>query len=149
MKLRPYFAALLIALTPVFAADAPDDAKKPAADNLKEGEGSLPKEVRGFYGSVTGTVEAVDATAVTLKIKVTKAEADATKNKAPKPDALAGMSITITPLAKEVDGKSVLDEKASAYIKGSVTGDPLTLSVRASSKGVVFRLLKVPSAGTK
>ena len=147
MTIRPYFAALLIAITPASAADEDDKAPAPSADDSKEG--SLPKEVRGFQGSVTGIVQAVDLTAVTLKIKVTKAEPDATKNKATKPEALAGMSITVTPLGKDVDGKSVLDEKASDYIKGTKSGDPMTIAVRTSSKGVVFRLLKVPSAGTK
>ena len=154
MKMHPYLAALFIALTPAFAAD--DDRKageNPAADEDSKAtkkEGSLPKDVLGFYGSITGTVETVDTSEVTLKVKITKAEPDAVKNKAPKPETLEGMSIVITPVEKKDDeGKTVLDEKASGYIKGAKSGDPVTLAVRASSKGEVFRLLKVPSAGTK
>lgn len=147
MKLHHYLTALLLATLPAGTIAAEPDAP-PAAGGRKDG--SLPKDVMGFYGSVTGTVEAVDAEAVTFKVKVTKAVGDASKNKAPKPEALTGMIIVVTPLAaKDKEGKSVLDEKASAYIKGAKSGDPVTLAVRASSKGVVFRLLKVPSAGGK
>lgn len=148
MKMRPYFAALLIAVVPSFAAD---DDKKPAAPAAADAsdEDLLPEDVRGFYGSVTATVESVDTTEITMKIKVITATPDASKNKAPNPESLAGMSITVTPLPKEKDGKSILDEKGSGYIKGAKSGDPVTLSIRAATKGDVFRLLKVPSAGSK
>lgn len=137
---------LLGCLLPIAAGFAQTDGDKPA----KSTEAKLPADVLGFEGKVTGTVESVDLEKATLKIKVTKAEAHAEKNKAPKPEALAGMTITVTPLdQKEKDGTPKVDAKAVAYIKGALAGDAVTLDLRSSSKGVVFRLLKVPSAGGK
>jgi|GEM_PF-5270670 len=132
------------------AEPAKGDDKEPAKDAPKKEGPSLPADVLNFYGKVTGTVESVDASKYELKVKVASAEADSEKNKAPKPEALAGMTITVTPLAKKQDDDTVkVDEASVAYIKGAKAGDAVTLNVRASSKGVVFRLLKVPAAAAK
>ncbi len=152
--IRPLLTATLLSLAFAIPAGA-QDAKK---DNEKKTEParqvpgdartvpSLPEDVLNFYGKVTGTVEAVDAEG-SMKVKVSKAEADAAKNKAPKPESLVGMTIIVTPLAKKGEAdKAVVDAAALAYVKGSKVGDPVTLDVRASSKGVVFRLLRVPTA---
>lgn len=125
-------------------APAKEDSGKPKSAP------ALPEGVLNFYGKVTGTVESVDAEKGSFKVKVTTAEANAEKNKAAKPESLTGMTIEVTPLAKSgEDDKVVLDPEAVAYIKGAKAGDAVTLNVRASSKGVVFRLLKVPAAATK
>jgi hypothetical protein len=106
--------------------------------------------VLNFSGKVTGRVVSVDLEKSEMNVKVTAADADPAKNKAPKPGALAGMTITVTPLqVKKDDGSTVLEPAATAYIKGAKAGDSVTIPVRASSKGVVFRLLKVPSAAAK
>jgi hypothetical protein len=147
MKIRPFLTALLLAVQTA-AAGGGASTTTPAAAGEKEA--TLPKGVMGFHGSVSGTVESVDTTGVTLKVKVTKAEADASKSKAPNPESLIGMTIIVTPLeVRDKEGKTVLDEKASAYIKGTKSGDQVTLAVRTSGKGVVFRLRRVPSAGGK
>ncbi|HEX2747664.1 MAG TPA: hypothetical protein VHM91_06680 [Verrucomicrobiales bacterium] len=120
------------------------DAKK--GEPAKE-EASLPADVQNFYGQVTGTVASVDAAKSEFSVKITKVAADSAKSKAPRPESLAGMTITVTPLLKKnAEGKQALDEASVAYIKGAKSGDPVTISVRASSKGVVFRLLKVPTS---
>ena len=152
--IRALLSAALLALAvalPASAQDSDNDKEK-KTDPAKEDSAkpklapSLPQGVLNFYGKVTGTVETVDAHGY-IKVKVTKAEADPEKNKATKPESLAGMSIIVTPLAKAGEGdKAVLDPAALAYIKGAKIGDPVTIDVRASSKGVVFRLLKVPTA---
>ncbi len=135
------------------AADADKEKKTPPAKEDSEKPKSvpaLPEGVLNFYGKVTGTVESVEAEKGYFKVKVTKAEASAEKNKATKPESLAGMTIYVTPLAKKGEGDNVVpDPEAMAYIKGAKAGDAVTLEVRASSKGVVFRLLKVPAAATK
>ena len=150
--IRPHFSSALLALfvaLPAAAQEPDKDKKTPPAkeDSVKpKSVPSLPEGVLNFYGKVTGTVEAVDAKGF-IKVKVTRAEADPEKNKASKPEALAGMTITVTPLAKTGEGdKAELDPAALAYINGAKAGDQVTLNVRASSKGVVFRLLKVPTA---
>ena len=132
-------------------AEAAKDGKKlPAKETPKKGTASLPPDVMNFSGKVTGTVESVDPAKYELKVKVTSATADPAKNKAPKPETLAGMSIIVTPLGKPKDDDTVEADAASvAYIKGAKPGDPVTLDVRASSKGVVFRLLKVPVSAVK
>ncbi len=152
--IRPLLTATLLSFAfaiPSGAQDSEKDKEK-QTEPAKEASGdskavpSLPEGVLNFYGKVTGTVEAVDAQGY-MKVKVSKAEADAAKNKATKPESLVGMTIVVTPLAKKGEGaESVLDAAALAYVKGSRVGDPVTLDVRASSKGVVFRLLKVPTA---
>lgn len=151
--IRLLIAALLLSTLPVIAGDAKSaDAgqNEPEKEAPKPADPTLPADVLGFYGTVSGTVEKVDAGNATLTVKVASAVADAEKNKAPKPEALAGLTITVTPLnAKGKDDKTVLDEKAVAYIKGAIAGDSVTLAVRASTKGDVFRLLKVPAAGGK
>jgi hypothetical protein len=150
--IRPAIPALLLSLATAVSLPAQD---KPAAGGAKKsepakGEASLPPDVRSFYGQVTGTVASVDTAKSEMTVKVTKATADSTKSKAPKPDALAGMTIVVTPLLKKsADGKESLDEASVAYIKGAKPGDPVTVSVRASSKGVVFRLLKVPTSASQ
>lgn len=141
--------------TPAAAGDkkaepAKEEGKEPAKGAPKKEGPSLPADVLNFYGKVTGTVESVDAAKYQLKVKVASAEAEAGKNKAPKPAALAGMTITVTPIAKQKDDDTFeVDEAVLAYIKGAKAGDAVTLNVRASSKGVVFRLLKVPAAAAK
>lgn len=158
--IRPLLSAILLSLAFAVSAHAQaEDADK--GKGKKTGPAkvepakpktppSLPEGVLNFYGKVTGTVESVEAEKGYFKVKVTKAEADAEKNKATKPEALAGMTIQVTPLAKKGESdQAVLDEAAVAYIKGAKAGDPVTLDVRASSKGVVFRLLKVPTAAAK
>ena len=146
-------ATLLLAAAaiPAGAQDSEKDTEK-KTEPAKEASGdsktvpTLPEGVLNFYGKVTGTVEAVDAQGY-MKVKVSKSEADAAKNKATKPESLVGMTIILTPLAKKGEGdKAVVDAAALAYVKGSKVGDPVTLDVRASSKGSVFRLLKVPTA---
>jgi len=131
------------------AEPAKEEGKAPAGSAPKKLGPSLPADVLNFYGKITGTVDSVDLAKSELKVKVASATADPAKNKAPKPEALSGMTITVTPLAKKPgDDAGVLDEASVAYIKGAKAGDAVTLDVRASSKGVVFRLLKVPvSAG--
>jgi hypothetical protein len=142
-------AALLGLISSVRSAADDKPAAAPSKATPPEA-GSLPADVLLFHGTVTATVVSVDAEKTEMKVKVTSAAPDPAKNKAPKPEALAGMTITVTPLqVKKSDGKSVLDEAGSAYIKGARPGDPVTIPVRASSKGVVFRLLKVPSAAGK
>lgn len=132
--------------------------EKPPAGNEKKpekkadpatAEEALPAGILNFFGKVTGTVEAVDPAKSELRVKVSSAVADPEKNKALKPESLAGMTVTITPLAKPKDGVQVNDEASVAFIRGARVGDPVTLDVRASSKGVVFRLLKVPVSGGK
>ena len=148
MKLHRFLLAVFLAVVSPAVAD--EDGKPAAGDPPAVPEADkMSPDIRGFYGVITGTVESVNQSEISMKIKVTKAEPDAAKNKAPKPESMPGQSITVTPLAKQTDGKSVLDEKASGYIKGAKSGDPVTLAVRASREGVVFRLLKVPSAGSK
>ena len=150
MKWHLFIGLAALAVTAVAPADDKAKPDTPAAEDSESAGGpKMSADILGFYGTVTGTVESVDSNEITMKVKVSKAEPDAAKNKAPKPEAMPGQTITITPLAKKTDGKSVLDEKASGYIKGAKTGDPVTLAVRASREGVVFRLLKVPSAGSK
>lgn len=103
-----------------------------------------------FFGKVTGTVESLDNEGKQLKIKVTEATANSEKNKAPKPETLRGMTITITPLEKkQKDGTKKLDAAVLEWMKGAETGDSVTISIRASSKGEVFRLLSVPTAAPK
>jgi hypothetical protein len=151
--IRSTLVAVMFFSLPVPSPSAPEapasDAKSTTepGKGAAAGEGKLPADVQNFHGKITGTVGSVDTKAATLKVKVISVEADAGKNKAPKPGALAGMTITVTPLQKNNEaGDETLDEAAVAYIKGARTGDAVTLDVRASSKGVVFRLLKVPSA---
>lgn len=140
-----FTAALLLCVVPTLRAA--DEPAPPAKESKK---GSLPADVLGFQGKITGTVDSVDAEKGVLKVKVTKAEADAKKNKAPKPESLVGMTILITPLEQtDKEGKTTSDAAGAAYIKGAAAGDAVTLPVRASSKGEVFRLLKVPTAGGK
>ena len=149
--IRFTLTALTVCLLPV-AVRADEKTPAPAAEPGKEAPkdaASLPADVQNFYGKVTGTVVSVDLGKSEMKVKVTSAEADAEKNKAPKPAALAGMTIVVTPLAVKKDDTVALDEAAVAYIKGAKAGDAVTIPVRASSKGVVFRLLKVPSAAGK
>jgi hypothetical protein len=113
-------------------------------------ERPLPKEVMGFHGKVTGTVVSVDGAKAVMTVKVVKAEAHPMNNRAPKPEALNGMTIIITPLeVKPKTGPAVPDAKVAAYIAGTLAGDSVSLDVRTSSKGVLFRLLKVPAAGKK
>ena len=153
-----FSAALLCSAVALPKAEDADKEKEKEkeAEPAKEDSGkpksvpALPEGVLNFYGKVTGTVESVDAEKGSFKVKVTKAEANPEKNKATEPESLAGMIIQVTPLAKQgEEDKAVLDPGAVAYIKGAKTGDAVTLDVRASSKGVVFRLLKVPAAATK
>jgi len=121
----------------------------PAAAGAAKEE-SLPAEIMGFQGKVTGTVVAVDAAKAMMTVKVAKAEAHAANNKAPKPEALQGRTITVTTLTvRQGNGPEVPEEKAAAYIKGARAGDAVTVEVRTSSKGVVFRLLKVPTAAKR
>lgn len=123
-----------------------DEKSHPAAAT----EAKLPEGVLNFYGRITGTVESVDGGKGEMKVKVGTAVPDAAKNKATKPEALVGMVITVTPLEKkDAAGKKALDATSVAYIKGAHAGDAVALAVRASSKGVVFRLLKVPAAAEK
>ena len=157
--IRLLLTAALFTLAPAMAQaqaeDADKDKEKKTAPAKADPEKSktapsLPEGVLNFYGKVTGTVESVEAEKGILKVKVTSAQADAEKNKATMPESLAGMSIQVTPLAKKgEDDKAIPDEAALAYIKGAKAGDPVTLDVRASSKGVVFRLLKIPTAAAK
>ncbi len=113
-------------------------------------EGTLPAEVQGFQGKVKGSVVSMDAAKAEMQVKVVKAEPHAGNNKAPKPDALKGMTIVVTaPEARPDNGPAVPEEKAAAYIRGARPGDAVILEVRTSSKGVVFRLLKVPVAAKK
>lgn len=158
--IRPFLSAALLSLAFAMPAQAQaQDADKgkekktqPAKEDPEKPKSvpSLPEGVLNFYGKVTGTVESVETEKGYLKVKVTSAQADAEKNKATKPASLAGMTIYVTPLAKRGEGdKAIPDEAALAYIKGAKAGDPVTLDVRASSKGVVFRLLKVPTAAAK
>lgn len=150
--IRYFLTALIIclaAIAPSRAEDAPapdgDKKTKPA-----EKEATLPAEVLNYYGKVTGTVASVDTAGSEIRVKVTSAQPDAAKNKAPKPNSLTGMTITVTPLqTKKDDGTTGLDPASVEYIKGAKAGDAVTLDVRASSKGVVFRLLKVPAAAVK
>jgi hypothetical protein len=145
---RRTFCVLVLSLAcPVClpAQEKAGDAKK--AESVK-GEGSLPPEVQNFHGQVSGTVASVDLAKSGMKVKVTKVTADTAKSKAPKPEALTGTTINVTPLLKKgEDGKDGLDPVSVAYIKGAKPGDAVTISVRASSKGVDFRLLKVPNSG--
>jgi hypothetical protein len=147
--IRRALTALLLSLTTPLPSPAQD---KPAAGDVKKSapakaEDSLPADILGFYGQVTGTVASVDTTKSEMKVKVATTKADPAKSKAPKPEALAGMTINVTPLLKKgTDGKESLDEASVAYIKSAKTGDSVTISVRASSKGVDFRLLKVPTS---
>ena len=147
LMIRPAVTALLLAFSSLSSPageKSGSDAKK--TESAKE-EASLPADVQNFYGEVTGTVASVDAAKSELSVKISKAVGDPARNKAPKPEALAGMTIAVTPLLKKsADGKQALDEASVAYIKGAKAGDPVTISVRASSKGVVFRLLKVPAS---
>jgi hypothetical protein len=127
------------------------ETKPPAKAAPKKDGPSLPVDVLNFHGKVTGTVESVDTAKHELRVKVASAAANPEKNKAPKPEALSGMTITVTPLEKRKasDSAAEPDEAAVAYFKGAKPGDVVTLDVRASSKGVVFRLLKVPVSGGK
>lgn len=113
-------------------------------------EAGLPGGVRNFYGRVTGLVAAVDAEKSEFSIKVSAAVPDALKNKATRPEVLQGMTITVTPLErKDAKGGKSLDAGAAAYIRGAKPGSEVTMDVRASSKGVVFRLLQVPAPAGK
>jgi hypothetical protein len=147
---RTICGALLLSLVSVESLSAQE---KPAAGGAAKaeparGESTLPVDVQNFYGQVTATVVSVDLAKAEMKVKVVSAKAEPEKNKAPKPDALTGMTINVTPLLKKgAGGKDALDETSVAYIKGAKAGDSVTISVRASSKGVDFRLLKVPTAG--
>lgn len=106
--------------------------------------------MRNFYGRVTGLVAAVDMEKSEFSIKVSAAVPDALKNKATRPAALQGMTITVTPLErKDATGGKSLDAGAAAYIRGAKPGSEVTIDVRASSKGVVFRLLQVPAPAGK
>ena len=146
LKFPSIFILSLALCAPLQAQDSSE--KKPAAE--AKSEAALPADVLNYYGKISGTVESVDAAKSEMKVKVSTATADAAKNKAPKPETLAGMVITVTPLEKkDKDGKKSLDAASVAFIGGAKAGDPVTLDVRASSKGVVFRLLKVPSAAGK
>ncbi|HWB05730.1 MAG TPA: hypothetical protein VG796_22105 [Verrucomicrobiales bacterium] len=143
--------AFCLVAAPLAAQDKPasGSARKiePKDKDKDKAEASLPADTRSFYGEVTGTVASVDTTKSELSVKVASTKADSARNKAPKPEALAGQMITITPLLKKgADGKEALDAASVSYIKGAKTGDSITVSVRASSKGVVFRLLKVPTS---
>jgi hypothetical protein len=141
------FIAALIFNCP--AQDKPAAVPEEKAPEAPAGP-QLPKEVLDFQGRITGTVESVKSDGREMKVKVSSASADAEKNRAAKPEALSGMSITVTPLEKRQPDKSVkIDEAAVAWIKGAKAGDAVQLEVRASSKGVVFRLLKVPGAAGK
>ena len=148
---RYHFCLLFAFMMPCAADEKPATpaaaAEKPAGESA---EPTLPKDVLDFYGKITGTVESVDVEGKVLKLKVTEVSADAEKNKAPKPETLNGMSITVTPLEKkQKDGSKKLDAAAVAWMKGAKAGDTVKLSIRASSKGVVFRLLTVPGAAGK
>ncbi len=157
--IRILLTAALFTLAPAMARAQATDADKAKEKKIAPAKAdpekaktapSLPEGVLNFYGKVTGTVESVEAGKGILKVKVTSALADAEKNKATMPESLAGMTIQVTPLAKKGQGdKAIVDEAAAAYIKGTKAGDPVTLDVRASSKGVVFRLLKVPTSAAK
>ena len=145
--LRYSFCLLLALLLPCAADDKTAAPEKPAAEAA---EPTLPKDVLDFYGKITATVESVDAEGKEMKVKVTEVSADAEKNKAPKPETLSGMSITVTPLEKkQKDGSKKLDAATVEWMKGAKVGDTVKVSVRASSKGVVFRLLTVPGAAGK
>jgi hypothetical protein len=135
-----------VARAPGETALAGGTLQKPAEAD----EQPLPKEVMGFQGKVTGTVVAVDGAKSVMTMKVVKAEPHPASNRAPKPEALHGMTITVTPLdVRPKEGPAVPEAKAAAYIAGAMAGDAVTIDVRSSSKGVVFRLLRVPTAGKK
>ncbi len=151
MMIRHLLASSLLALTvPCAADDKSAAAPEPVKPAKAPSAGSLPKDVLMFFGKVTGTVESLDNEGKQLKIKVTEATANSEKNKAPKPETLRGMTITITPLEKkQKDGTKKLDAAVLEWMKGAETGDSVTISIRASSKGEVFRLLSVPTAAPK
>ncbi len=172
MKYTILTTALLLTLVPLHAQDKKEgDKPKPAADKEdkgsdkkskdgdrkpevketdkkpegKEGEskeaGMLPADVQLFMGEITGIVEKVNSDKLEATVKVTAATAGE-KNKAPKPESLVGMTITITPGGKKgPDGTMVLDDEATAKIKALKAGETATLKVRTSAKGKVFRLL--------
>ncbi len=139
---------LSLAAFPLNAQEKPISPEK-KGEAWKDAEG-LPEELQEFLGEITGKVVSVDATAVTLRVKVESGKPDAAKNKATKPELIAGRTITITPLLKKgADGKQALDADAVDFIKNVKEGDTVTLPVRASSRGVLFRLLKAPAGGVK
>lgn len=151
MRICTLLSSTLLAIAlPCAADDKPAAAPEKAKPAEAPAAGSLPKDVLEFYGKVTGTVETADAGGKQITVKVKEATADAEKNKAPKPEALKGMTITVTPLEKkQKDGSKSLDAPAVAWMKGAKAGDSVTISIRASSKGEVFRLLTVPAAAPK
>ena len=116
--LRYSFCLLLALLLPCAADDKPAaPAAAPEKPASEAAEPTLPKDVLDFYGKITATVESVDAEGKELKVKVTEVSADAEKNKAPKPEALTGMSITVTPLEKkQKDGSKKLDAAAGEWM---------------------------------
>jgi hypothetical protein len=149
--IRRTICALLLSLVSVESLHAQEKPAAGGTDKKAEpakGESALPADVQNFYGQVTATVVSVDLAKAEMKVKVVSAKAEPDKSKAPKPDALTGMTINVTPLLKKgTNDKDALDENSVAYIKGAKAGDSVTISVRASSKSVDFRLLKVPTAG--
>jgi len=97
-------------------------------------DGTLPKGMEGFRGTLTGTVTMVFTYNQGIQMEVTKVDSDA-DSKASNPNVAVGKKICVDIKYTTKDGKTVLDPTQRDWVKGLKEGQTVKPHVAENGKG--------------
>jgi hypothetical protein len=115
----------------------------------RSGGAATPREVVGFWGTVTGTVKSARPDGMSFVLTISKAEADEQHSTVKDTAPMIGKNVTLGTRMPRKDGKPSANPEDIAYIKTLKPGTTITIKIFAVQADPTVMRIQGPGTSTE